>query len=98
RAPDASDPGSAATRRSATLSTPALVAQGIEHRPPEPCAQVRILPRAPCEPRLRLRVSPGRGGFPVPAVAAPAMGDRRRAGGATASEIVRIGARAGVGE
>ena len=25
---------------------PALVAQGIEHRPPEPCAQVRILPRA----------------------------------------------------
>ena len=26
--------------------TPALVAQGIEHRPPEPCAQVRILPRA----------------------------------------------------
>ena len=24
----------------------ALVAQGIEHRPPEPCAQVRILPRA----------------------------------------------------
>src|SRR4029078_11710353 len=27
-------------------STPALVAQGIEHRPPEPCAQVRILPRA----------------------------------------------------
>ena len=25
---------------------PALVAQGIEHRPPEPGAQVRILPRA----------------------------------------------------
>ena len=25
---------------------PALVAQGIEHRPPEACAQVRILPRA----------------------------------------------------
>src|ERR1039458_4401382 len=25
----------------------ALVAQGIEHRPPEPGAQVRILPRAP---------------------------------------------------
>ena len=25
----------------------APVAQGIEHRPPEPCAQVRILPGAP---------------------------------------------------
>ena len=25
---------------------PALVAQRIEHRPPEPCAQVRVLPRA----------------------------------------------------
>src|SRR5687767_11820785 len=24
----------------------ALVAQRIEHRPPEPCAQVRVLPRA----------------------------------------------------
>ncbi len=33
----------------ATLLPPALVAQGIEHRPPEPCAQVRILPRAPCD-------------------------------------------------
>ena len=31
------------------LRRPALVAQGIEHRPPEPCAQVRILPRAPCD-------------------------------------------------
>ena len=30
---------------------PALVAQGIEHRPPEPCAQVRILPRAPLKTR-----------------------------------------------
>ena len=28
-------------------ATPALVAQRIEHRPPEPCAQVRVLPRAP---------------------------------------------------
>ena len=28
------------------LTFPALVAQGIEHRPPEPVAQVRILPRA----------------------------------------------------
>ena len=28
------------------LSGPALVAQGIEHRPPEPGAQVRILPGA----------------------------------------------------
>jgi hypothetical protein len=27
--------------------TSALVAQGIEHRPPEPGAQVRILPGAP---------------------------------------------------
>ena len=27
----------------------ALVAQGIEHRPPEPGAQVRILPRAPSQ-------------------------------------------------
>ena len=26
--------------------TPALVAQRIEHRPPEPCAQVRVLPGA----------------------------------------------------
>jgi hypothetical protein len=39
------------SRRGATLplrthGSPALVAQGIEHRPPEPCAQVRILPRA----------------------------------------------------
>ena len=29
---------------------PALVAQRIEHRPPEPCAQVRVLPRAPNHP------------------------------------------------
>ncbi len=29
----------------------ALVAQGIEHRPPEPGAQVRILPRARCAAR-----------------------------------------------
>jgi hypothetical protein len=29
------------------LADPALVAQGIEHRPPEPGAQVRILPGAP---------------------------------------------------
>src|SRR5579884_4137653 len=29
-----------------TLTSPALVAQGIEHRPPEPGAKVRILPRA----------------------------------------------------
>src|SRR5690606_33842339 len=39
--------GSAGAVADATLSLPALVAQGIEHRPPEPCAQVRILPRAP---------------------------------------------------
>ena len=31
----------------ATLTRPALVAQGIEHRPPEACARVRIAPRAP---------------------------------------------------
>jgi hypothetical protein len=30
-------------------ATPALVAQRIEHRPPEPCAQVRVLPRAQLE-------------------------------------------------
>ena len=32
--------------RPGILRRPALVAQGIEHRSPEPCAQVRILPRA----------------------------------------------------
>ena len=32
-----------------TLRAPALVAQGIEQRPPEPCAEVRILPGAPQE-------------------------------------------------
>src|SRR5262249_20595228 len=36
-----------AGRSPSTRSTaPALVAQRIEHRPPEPCAQVRVLPRA----------------------------------------------------
>ena len=39
------------------ISDPALVAQGIEHRPPEPGAQVRILPRAQRNPLVR-------GGFP----------------------------------
>ena len=34
-------------RSHATLTRSALVAQGIEHRPPEPCARVRIAPRAP---------------------------------------------------
>ncbi len=37
----------------------ALVAQGIEHRPPEPGAQVRILPGAPgssLEYRLRVGI------------------------------------------
>ena len=29
------------------LAPPALVAQGIEHRFPKPCAKVRILPGAP---------------------------------------------------
>ena len=33
--------------RQRMLSWAALVAQGIEHRPPEPGAQVRILPGAP---------------------------------------------------
>ena len=38
------------TRRERVTSfVPALVAQGIEHRPPEPGAQVRILPRAPAK-------------------------------------------------
>src|SRR5581483_11250037 len=38
----------------------ALVAQGIEQRPPEPCAQVRILPRALTSPLIRayIRASP----------------------------------------
>src|SRR5256885_785510 len=42
--------------RAPTLARPALVAQGIEHRPPEPGAKVRILPRAP--PASRWRASP----------------------------------------
>ena len=37
-------------------ATPALVAQRIEHRPPEPCAQVRVLPRA--HPMLRAPAPP----------------------------------------
>src|SRR5204863_7641425 len=36
---------------------PALVAQRIEHRPPEPCAQVRVLPRAR-RPMLRIGTTP----------------------------------------
>ena len=32
---------------SARSTAPALVAQRIEHRPPEPCAGVRVAPRAP---------------------------------------------------
>src|SRR5436305_6607480 len=35
------------TNAAASLDAPALVAQGIEHRPPEAGAQVRILPGAP---------------------------------------------------
>ena len=38
--------GSARASDRVRCPIPALVAQGIEHRPPEPCAQVRILPRA----------------------------------------------------
>ena len=34
------------------FGAPALVAQGIEYRPPEPVAQVRILPRAPFKSAL----------------------------------------------
>ena len=34
---------------------PALVAQGIEHRPPEPCAQVRILPRARTQTAVNIK-------------------------------------------
>src|SRR5947209_2162568 len=76
------------------ISDPALVAQGIEHRPPEPGAQVRILPRAR-EPERGAGVDSGRGGrvwrlgatgslvLPVvavvlPAMAAPAAGPSRR--------------------
>ncbi len=44
---------------------PALVAQGIEHRPPEPCAQVRILPRAPAQTPWLLALGPIFGGFVV---------------------------------
>src|SRR4051812_18635144 len=49
RRPGDSDIGPARSCSSALACSPcpALVAQGIEHRPPEPCAQVRILPRAP---------------------------------------------------
>src|SRR5207245_2558281 len=66
------------------ISDPALVAQGIEHRPPEPGAQVRILPRAR-EPERGAGVDSGRGGrvwrlgatgslvLPVVAVVLPAM-------------------------
>ncbi len=48
--PRASDPARArltGPAGSIDLRPHALVAQRIEHRPPEPCAQVRVLPRAP---------------------------------------------------
>ena len=48
----------AADRRRApadSMARPALVAQGIEQRPPEPCAQVRILPGAHDSHRRRAR-------------------------------------------
>jgi hypothetical protein len=51
--------GSAPGRVGATLSPPALVAQGIEHRPPEPCAWVRIPPRALLDVGVDLGVCPG---------------------------------------
>ena len=44
-----------------SLGRRALVAQGIEHRPPEPCAQVRILPRALSEIRSDQAKCPGQG-------------------------------------
>jgi hypothetical protein len=44
-----------------SLAAPALVAQGIEHRPPEPCAQVRILPRALHFPSSEPRIPPREG-------------------------------------
>src|SRR4051812_46022560 len=44
--PAASRHPSSCRRRLGTLALSALVAQGIEQWPPEPCAQVRILPRA----------------------------------------------------
>ena len=40
---------------------PALVAQRIEHRPPEPCAQVRVLPRAPSKTDRGERETAGTG-------------------------------------
>jgi hypothetical protein len=58
------EPGSAAGGRGATLSPPALVAQGIEHRPPEPCAQVRILSRALLDMGRELGKRPGHGQSP----------------------------------
>src|SRR5262249_36218773 len=48
----------------------ALVAQRIEHRPPEPCAQVRVLPRAR-NPMLRASAPPT---SPVCAGSSPAEG------------------------
>ena len=42
-------------------TTPALVAQRIEHRPPEPGAQVRVLPRAPAETASELHKVTGGG-------------------------------------
>jgi len=46
----------AATDGRVTSPSDALVAQGIEHRPPEPGAQVRILPGAPTRQDANLRV------------------------------------------
>lgn len=41
-------------------TSPALVAQRIEHRPPEPCAQVRVLPRAPGDVSQTSSLLPGK--------------------------------------
>src|SRR3954471_15290828 len=46
------------SRPPSRVTAPALVAQGIEHRPPEACAGVRIAPRA--QGRTARRSAPGR--------------------------------------
>lgn len=75
------------TRRSDHRNRHAPVAQGIEQRPPEPCAQVRILPGAPCmrcpktpPSALSLRTGSSRMCRRVPPGAALCRGLRTRRG------------------
>ncbi len=49
---------SARRREHSRAIAPAPIAQGIEQRPPEPCAQVRILLGAPADEHIRLRWNP----------------------------------------